>query len=434
MPRRLPAVLVAFLCGAASLLAMTPSQAQPTSTAALSLSALPGSAQTLAPGMYSGELAAAGPGYAKVTRAVADTITVSLITAPAVSGGDPSASLTLQLPDGTSCAASGTSPSRIDRSSGLRSAVVTLAGLPAVPGAATVPAACGSATTLLIVVQVTAPAGAGAQLGITREPPINGAPSPAAVGIEQTPPLAPSLDITGAPVNGDRPYASATTLTQGSYSLDLRPQRLQTFRVRVGWGQQIGVSLEAPRDATTFVPSSNTMIGLTLWSPQLVPINPAAVNSIPDTITLPADNGTPQRIASGSAQVSWSNRVNPAVAPASNLSPEALTWTSVAGWYYVTIRSTPSPPTGGATTTAQQQIVPTRLNVAVTGIAVSGPTYVDAAGNTISASKPTAQQAPTPSSSTPWWRISASAGILLLTAAAMAWAVRRRRSQSAVQR
>lgn len=434
MSRRLPATLVALLCAAASLLAVPLSDAQQATPAILPLSTASGSAQTLDPGFYSGKLQSGGTRYAKVTRSATDAIIVSLVTGPTVNDNEPTTDVDLELPDGTSCDSSTTSTSGVDNASGMQSATVAVEATPSKRGSSYLPDGCKAATTLLLAVKVDGPGGQNADLAVSREPRITGTPGPAASGPEQTPPLAPSLDTTGKPAVGERSYASATTLTPGSYALSVQPRQLETFRIRVGWGQRVGASLEAPRNGTNFAPAVDTKIGLTLWTPQLVPINPYGIGSIYDDTTLSAKDGTPEKIASGSATVTWNNRNESKITAGSNLSPNSLAWASVAGWYYVTIWSNSSTTGTSTPSPSDETSTPTRLNIGVLGTATAGPTYVDAAGAQINQPQPGALSKGGDSAALPWVRIGLSVAALLLGGLAVGWALRRRQPDASTQR
>lgn len=431
MFRRLPAAVVALCCLAASLSGGSVSNAEQASPDILPLTTASGSAQTLDPGLYAGEVQTGATRYAKVTRSPTETITVSLITGPTVADKASDISVELQLPDGTSCDKDTTSTLRIDGASKMRSALVAIEQTPTRRGTSYLPKGCNTSTDLLLAVQISQGPRVEGHLVVLTEPRTTGSQGSAAAGQAQTPPLAPSMETTGEPVGGTGSYATATTLVSGSYPLTLQPRRLETFRVRVGWGQQVGVSLEAPRNGTDVAPSVTMNVGLTLWSPQLVPINANTVGNKRDTTRLTAKNATPEVIATGSATVAWNNRNETRAATDSGLSTGALAWASVAGWYYVTVWSTalPGPPSTGTPTTppSAARSIPTRLNVVVKGTAAAGPNYVDAGGTAISSPEPTALSTGGDSPGLPWIRIGLSGLVLVLGGLAVAWSISRMR-------
>lgn len=429
MLRRLPVAAVAFCCAAASLGVVAQSHAANAVPDELPLTTASGSAPVFDPGFYAGRVASGAVRYAKVTRKAAETLTVSLVTSPSVIETPATLSIDLQLADGTSCAKDTTSSSRVDSSSGIRAASVLIEATPTKRGSSYSPEGCSKATDLLLALEVTDGPSTDVHLAVTAEPRVTGNAGNPAEGTAQTPPLAPSLQTPAEPVLGRASYDSATTLTSGSYSLTLQPQQLQTFRVRVGWGQRVGVSLEAPRNGTNFAPSADTDVGVTLFSPQLVPLNPYSVQKKYTNTTLSANNGEPDMVATGSATVAWANRNASQTATDSKLSTDALNWASVAGWYYVTVWSTAS----ASTTTSNSapanaaRDIPSRLNLVVKGAAGAGPTYVDTSGATISQPEPGALSQGGDSAGLPWVRIGLSGVALLLAGLAVAWSIVRRR-------
>lgn len=418
--RRRQIATTALLCATALASFVPTSRAEDATPDVLVLSADPGAATTLDPGFYTGGVPAGDARYAKVERSPSETLVVSLALAPSVAV-PVAVTLELQLPDGTSCVRATTSATDVDPSSKVQSAVVAIEPVPTARNAAQPAPGCVTATQLILGVQAPTGPLLDATLRVTTEPRIAGRPDPAAAGVGQLPPLAPTLNTTGRPVTGAPSYAAATSLDAGSYALAMQPRTLAVFRVRVAWGQQVGASLEAPRAGTDFAPPEDTEVGLTLWNPQLVPINPDTVATSPVAATLPANQTAPLRLATGSPTIEYANRDEPGPAPDSAVSKPALNWASVPGWYYLTVWS------GGTS------VIPTRLNVVVTGVASAGPTYADSTGTPVPQTQPKAATPGQVSSATPrtdppgrpWRQLGLSAGVLALGVVAGGWSLLR---------
>lgn len=432
MTRRLPAAAVALLGLLASVAPASvalPAQAAP-STPSLPLTTAAGSAQTLGPGIYAGTVPTGGTRYARVSRAATENLTVALVTNPGTSS-DAELDLSLQLPDGTACETNSAASSEVDDATASQAVAVTIEAKASARGSSYLPEGCGTATTLLVAISVTKVPAVGVQLGVTREPRLSGAPGAGASTSGQTPLLAPDLDVSNQKLAGATSFASAQTLKPASYALILDPGRTTFYRVRVGWGQRVAASVQAPRNGTNVAPAVATDLGITLWSPQLVPINPSSVGTFYANTNLSAQDATPDHVAVDSPTIAWANR--DLSSPAPGMDSGSVHWSSAAGWYYLTVTARPSPPSSfstpaSPTSTATATALPARLNVQVTGTATAGPSYVDAAGSTIAQPAPTAlSTAGDSSDGLPWGRIALTLIAILAAGLTVTWALLRLR-------
>ncbi len=427
------------LIAATSLLAFLPATAQDAARATavadapgpstLRLNEASGSADQLMPGIYAGPVRSKGVGYARVTRAAGESLVIAMITAPGVSD-DTDLDLKLQLPNGDDCDSATTSTSGSDDATAAQSAVVALESKAAAHGSSYVSDACASATAFVVAVELTAGPVTDVQIAVTREPKVAGPTGASANAAGLAPLLAPDLDPGTRIARGGKDFARAVTLRPASYGTTLEPGVTGFYRVRVGWGQRVGVSIQAPRNGTSFAPAVTTDVGVTLWSPQLVAMNPSSVDQTYDDVNLSAASGQVEHAATNSATVAWANRqADPAIS--SGMSSDGLHWASAAGWYYVTVTaragtdsfSTPTTQPGKATA------VPARLNVQVSGTASAGPRYVDGSGATIA--QPGVDALSTGGAGgggVPWVRAGLSVVVVLLAGLAVAWALLRRRA------
>jgi len=390
--------------------------ATPGAPATVQLTTARGDAPKLAAGMYQ---TAAPTGkterYASITRPKGGSVTVAIF-------GDVDASLTT-ADGGTTC------------SSGTTTLSYDVTGYTFVSADATetqrqsyLSDDCRSATHLLLELSAdddssdtTATAQPSQlQFAVTTEPKVQDAGAPAPKG-EQNEIKAPSLSTSGADRTlSDKLYAP-TTLTPGSYAVALTPGTLGVARVRVGWGQRLAASLDAPRNGSNIAPPSTLDVAIEAFSPQW-----AVVGGGDRSATLFENQGTEQTAATYTAPVAAGNR-SIGYSHAGDVGASLAQWTTTAGWYYVIVRAAAD---DNADAPPASFTLPARLNIAVTGTPTSGPKYVDAAGTPVAA--PPATQfsqgghTGSGSSGTTVLRIAGTAAVLVIAAAAIAILLRRR--------
>lgn len=287
------------------------------------------------------------------------------------------------------------------------------------------PDACASATDLLLSLQTDSsssstktPAPTGpVQLAVTVEPAIAEAGAPATKR-ELAEVKAPSTSTSGADLSLSTTFAEPTTLTPDSYPVSLVVDTTYIARVRVGWGQRLAASVDAPRNGTNRAPGADLKLLVTAFSPQWAPVGNT------DTAVLFKDDATQHTASAYTAPVLAANR-NLTYSDTADADTSASQWTTAAGWYYVAIRLEPY-----GDSPAPKTSVPARLNLAVIGTATNGPSYTSASGSAVAAPPATefSQGGSTGSgtSTATALRIAGTALVLVIAGAAAAVLLRRR--------
>lgn len=288
------------------------------------------------------------------------------------------------------------------------------------------PADCGPETDLMLTVAARSSSSSDAtpaptrpvRLAVTVEPRLADAGT-AATKSQLTKIAPPSTSTDSEDRTLSSNFAAPTTLTPGSYPVSLRPDETVVARVRVGWGQRLTASVDAPRNGTNFAPDLSLDVLLAAFSPQWAP-----VGSGDRYASIYKNDSTEKSVAVYSAPVRAANR-NLSFTDTGDADTTASQWATVAGWYYVAIRmvadddkETPKKP------------LPARLNLAVIGTATSGPSYAGADGSAVAAPPATelSQGGSTGSgsSTTTLLRVGGTALVLVIAGAAVAILLRRR--------
>jgi len=417
MPFRVTAATV----GAALLLgASTPgayaADTAPHAPASVQLTTARGDAPKLAPGMYR-TTAPSGTTerYAAITRPEGGSVTVAIF-------GSVDASITTA--DGQTTCSTGSSSLSYD----VVPYTFVSADATADERQSYLSDDCKSATHLVLAISADDDSGDGTasaqpahvEFAITAEPKVEkgGTPAPEHA---QDKIKAPSRTVSGPEITlSDKLYAP-TTLTPKSYAVSLEPGALAVVRVRVGWGQRLAASIDAPRNGSNVAPPTSLNVQIDAFSPQW-----AAVGAGSRSASLYEKDATEETAGVYTAPVAAANR-SIDYSHAGDVGASHVQWTTVAGWYYVVVRvgtgdGDPPAPKGFT--------LPARLNIEVTGTATAGPTYVDTAGTAVAA--PPASQlseggsVDSGSSTGTVLRIAGTALVVVLAAAAVAMLLRRR--------
>ncbi|WP_265447840.1 hypothetical protein [Flexivirga meconopsidis] len=220
----------------------------------------------------------------------------------------------------------------------------------------------------------SAPPDRDVQLVLTQEPKITklGSATPATGFSEIT---AASKSTSGPDRTLSDQLLAPDTLTPGSYPVALQPGKLAVARVRVGWGQRLAASVDAPRNGSNIAPATSLGVALTFFSPQLAQVSRGA------TGVLSKNSAEQQTVGSYTPTVNAANRQLDYGNDTGDIGIGSAQWTTAAGWYTVAIyvkplddkEPNPSKP------------VPARLNLEVVGNPATGPTYADAAGAAVTA-------------------------------------------------
>lgn len=424
-----PAVALAAAAGTAVPALAVPS-AEP--GRALTPATLVGSAPEAAPGVYRMTLPAdETKRYVEVTRPAGQNLAVSMLTAEKELGsggqGMPGFSAELRVGE-TVCSSQSDSVSSYPSATGMAGFVI---GVDATtPDRTNTSAAeCRSATRYVLEVD-RSPEGAKTPatvwMKVTHEPKISGAAPPSAVTGAGATALKTLPREGSAQVAAGSDLAHAAEVTSGTgYPLPMTIGQRYVYKVRVGNGQRLGASLQAPENGKAYEVPSGTSIALTLYSPQWVQVG---------SFSTSVYGKDPQTVDAFTAPVSWGNRTVTSGA-STDIDTSAATWTTTPGWYYVVAAATASSSSSTSTAPPGKGPIPARLTVQVTGTASKAPTYVGASGQALEtppqgelsgASSLVDSEQPAEESS-PWVRVGVGAGAVLLAAGAMAWALRRRR-------
>lgn len=245
------------------------------------------------------------------------------------------------------------------------------------------PDECASATDLILRIRSddsssssssSAAASGPLQVAVTVEPKLAAAGSPSPKD-QQNKIAAPSTSTPAAERAVSDRLAAPTSLEPGSYRVSLTPGRLAVARVRVGWGQRLAASVDAPRNGSNFAPSESLDVALAAFSPQWAPVGGGDGSAL-----LFKEESTERTASVYTAPV---NRGNSKVDydTAGDVGTARAQWTTVAGWYYVVVRVSATQQDQQPTTRS----LPARLNLAVVGTPTAGPTYVGADGTAAAA-------------------------------------------------
>lgn len=283
---------------------------------------------------------------------------------------------------------------------------------------------CASATRLLLKLSAddssdSSPGAAPAQLrfAVTAEPKVThaGAPAPKS---EQGTIKAPSRTASGRDITLSENLFAPTTLAAGSHPVTLRPGTIGVTRVRVSWGQRLAASVDAPRNGSNIAPPSSLDLELAAFSPQWAPVGAGDGSA-----SLYRNDSTEQTASTYTTVVGAANR-SIGYGDAGDVGAGHAQWTTAAGWYYLVVRVAADDHTAPPSNFR----LPARLNIAVTGTATAGPSYVDAAGSAVAA--PPASQlsrgGSSGSSTTTVLRIAGTALVLVVAGAAVVILLRRR--------
>lgn len=288
---------------------------------------------------------------------------------------------------------------------------------------------CKSATDLILQVKAddssssssssaSTRAGGPLQFAVTVEPRIAhlGSPSPKS---EQDEIKAPSKSNGASRALSDQLFAP-TSLTPGSYRVDLVPGQFAVARVRVGWGQRLAASVDAPRNGSNFAPAESLDLSITAFSPQWAPVGGGSGSQL-----LSKDSATEETAGTYTAAVNAANRTL-GYGDTGDVGTSSAQWTTVAGWYYVVVQLGASET--GAKVSATK--LPARLNLAVTGSPTAGPSYVGTDGRAVAAPVATelsrGGDKDSGSGSATVLRVAGSALVIALAAGVVALLLRRR--------
>lgn len=290
---------------------------------------------------------------------------------------------------------------------------------------------CREATTLtLTIIHKGAPGGTtDAEILLTDEPK-----AVSGTGAAATPTEMSALRATAAApkdaVDPGTGFGSAATLTPGTYPLKLKVGARIFYRVRLEWGQRLAATMTVPAKDSNFGSPLALETTISTWSPQRVflDIDPNDYN-FGRGATLSTNSSEVKTIGTYTAAVRWGNR-NADSSNNGEIDYNSLPFTTVPGWYYITVNIQPKTPVDADTPlpdTAPD--VPAQLSLMVAGSPQQGPRLVDSTG----------EQAPVPpagemsvgngvsqDSPFPWAKAGLSTLAVLAAAAAVVWALRRK--------
>lgn len=292
--------------------------------------------------------------------------------------------------------------------------------------------ACREATTLTATITHTgspANASTAAEILITDEPKATEGTGAAASAAETTMIKAPA----GEPKDEVEPgtgFSTAATLTPGTYPVKLTVGARIFYRVRLEWGQRLAATMTVPAKDSNFGSPIALESTVSTWSPQRVflEIQPKDYNYGREA-SLSANSSEVKTVGSYTAAVRWANR-SKSSSGNGEIGYEALPWTAVPGWYYVSVNTQPRTPVDAdkpLPDSAPQ--VPAELSIAVVGEPQPGPRMVNAAGQTVApaaAGQMSVGSGASTGTSFPWAKAGLSLVTVLLAGAAMVWALRRK--------
>ncbi|MBD2758995.1 hypothetical protein IEE94_05680 [Yimella sp. cx-573] len=227
-------------------------------------------------------------------------------------------------------------------------------------------------------------------------------------------------------------FGSAATLTTGSYPAMLTVGSRAFYRVRVGWGQRLAATMTVPGQDKNFAPPLAVDVTLSIWSPQRVWLKASPKDyQFSHTTSLSKNMSESKTIGTYTAPVLWANRkVDSLSLSGSEVESAAVRFTTVPGWYYVTVNTQPKKPSDDEQLPQSVPQIPADLNILVQGQEQSGPSFVNAAGASV-AQPPSGQmsvgQGIDQGTKVPWVQLGLSALAVGAAAAAVFWAMRSRR-------
>ncbi|NHN56515.1 hypothetical protein G9U51_12070 [Calidifontibacter sp. DB0510] len=260
-----------------------------------------------------------------------------------------------------------------------------------------------------------------AEIDLFSEPRAAGNTGPKVTEAQRSAISAPKGKDNGT-VTGGTAFLDATTLTPGSYTLSQKIGTVQTFRVRLTWGQRLAVTAQAPPPGSNIGRPIDIAAELFLRSPQRVDITSSGSDTYATT-SLSANNTESKTFGSFTAPVEYTNRANTEFK--GDVTGNALQYTSEAGWYYVLVSLMPQSKDDKITGVPD---LPMTLNVAVTGTPHAGPDYVTTTGAKVAqpaAGQMSLGQGTDTGPKIPWIRLLLSVIAIALAAAAFWWARRR---------
>ena len=290
---------------------------------------------------------------------------------------------------------------------------------------------CREATTLNVTVAHTG-GGAGstdAEILITDEPKGVGDTGAAASAAERTaikaPAQAPKDEV--APGTG---FAGAATLTPGTYPVKLKVGARIFYKVRLDWGQRLAATMTVPAKDSNFGSPIALESTISIWSPQRIFLGVQPKDyQFSREASMSANNSEVKTIGSYTAAVRWANR-SASSGDNGEIAYATVPFTSVPGWYYVSVNTQPRTPVSSDTPVpATTPDVPAELSVAVVGEAQPGPRLVNSAGAEVAA--PSAGQLSVGNGVSqddpfPWVKTGLSAVAILAAGAAVVWGLRRK--------
>lgn len=431
-PLALPAVLA---LGTAPAVAapVTPTTAFEPSGEQVQASTATGSATVLEPGSYRASLPAdETKRFFKLTRSPGEGLAFAVMGQPTESGQkylagqDQSLHVSIALPDGTTCVSDDYATKNKDAPLAQLLRVVSTIDPAGAKRQNFLSEDCGKATSFTVSVwRETPPAGTAlpVEIRVHRQPKITGQPgAPATEAEAEIVRVEPKEG--GEAVTPGQGFGDAPTLPNGTVPLDLEVGQQVFYKVRAGYGQRVAASLEVPANDKNFAPKSDLGVQLNLYTPQGVLLDPRNFD-LPSSTTLMANSGEAKTLGVYTPTIKYANR-DITYSALSNYGDSAA-WADTAGWYYVSVLAAPSQPEDRNGTFAK---IPSRLSVQVTGQAQAGPTYVNAQGAALAQPGPgqvsTQGTQQDSESGLPWWKIGVGAGVVVLAAAACAWALRAR--------
>jgi len=197
------------------------------------------------------------------------------------------------------------------------------------------------------------------ELRYLSRPPLPAGTVPAAARTDYgTPP--PPLTGTPEDVSGGAGFDDATAIGTGVWRDRVRPGRTRTYKVHVGWGQQLTCAAEFANAPGVRPGAYPSFVAVSAYSPDRVPVHDAS-----DGRPQRAYDGAPVTVGLGTVPVAWTNRW---------ADDEDVRPVREAGDYWITVGLGP----GAAQLTSARSdgaFVGYGLRVQVTGRELAGPQY-----------------------------------------------------------